>query len=308
MHPVLFEIFGKEIHFYQVALPSAILLGIFLCSRRVRVEGLSEEAFLGAALAAIFGVLIGGRLLDVIVRWDYYSVDLARIFTNRAGAVFYGGYIGALLGAFGYLKIKKQPYLAHQDVACTYFGLGLAVHRTFGCFMAGCCFGGPTNLPWGVTFPEGSRAWKAFDGHAVHPSQLYEALLGLLIFATVITYRNKRGNSRVYGELFAVQLYMYGIGRFLLEFLRGDGSRGQFGVFSTSQWISIVMVLMAGAINVYTYRMKQLVSQGKLSPVGVMEPPPLTGASSSKSGSGRSGSGKAAKKSGGKKSSKGKSK
>ncbi len=250
MHPVLLTIFGHEIHFYQIAYPLSMLFGIIISSRRAKKEGLSEEAMLGAFLFCLIGVLIGSRLLEVLVRLPYYIDHPKKIFTMRRGVVLYGGYLGAVVGGLGYMKYKKLSFLPYVDIASTYFGAGLFIHRTFGCFMAGCCYGAPTNLPWGVVFPEGSPAYKVYGYLPVHPSQLYEALLGLLMFGIMMFYRYKRP-KRTYGELFALQITIYGIGRFLLEYMRGDGIRGIYGPFSTSQWISIAMLISAGILAAY---------------------------------------------------------
>jgi len=247
VHPVLLTIFGHEIHSYQIAYPGSLLLGILLTTHLAKKEGCSEEVVLGGFLFALIGVLIGSRLLEILVRLPYYIDNPMKMLTMRRGVVLYGGYIGAVVGSMGYVKYKKQPWLPLVDIAATMFGLGLFIQRAFGCFMAGCCYGRPTNLPWGVHFPEGSPAFKEYGSRAVHPSQLYEAILGLIMFGILLLYRHKRPN-RAYGELFALQMTIYGIGRFFLEYMRGDDIRGIFGPFSTSQWISVAMLVFAGCL------------------------------------------------------------
>ncbi|MCZ7583420.1 MAG: prolipoprotein diacylglyceryl transferase [Deltaproteobacteria bacterium] len=268
MHPILVTVAGKDIHFYQVVYPLTILMGVILCVRRAKKEGFNEELMMGALIASLVGVIVGSRLLDVIVNFDWYWADPVRIFNRKRGIVLYGGFIGAVAGAVGYTKFKRHPYLPFQDIASTYFGLGLAIHRSGACFMAGCCYGAPTDLPWGVIFPEGSRPDKAYGGLALHPSQLYEALLGLLMFGILMAYRAKK-KERAYGEIFGLQLGIYGVGRFLLEFMRGDASRGRFGFLSTSQWISIAMLAGCVICFIYAGSRKKLVSAGKLKPAGV---------------------------------------
>lgn len=277
MHPILFTVFGREIHFYQVFYPLTLLMGIFLSVRRMKKEGFDEDVALKTFVWTIFGVLIGSRMLDVIVNTGWYMADPKRIFFSNKGVVLYGGYLGALAGAWGYMAYRKYPILGMQDIASTYFGFGLALHRSLACFMAGCCYGAPTEVPWGVHFPVGSRAYKAYGDVAVHPTQLYEAALGLVMSTTMILYREKRKN-RFYGELFALQLTIYGIGRFCIELVRGDALRGRYGIFSTSQWISLGMVAGAVILVLVVRRRKQLVAAGRLSKVGVCEPPRPVGA------------------------------
>lgn len=261
MHPILLTIFGKDLHFYQVVYPSVLLIGIWLSLRRAKKEGLSEEIMMGGFVFALIGVLFGARLVDLIVRFSWYMEDPARIFTLRHGVVLYGGFLGATLGSWGYLKYRKQPFLPMVDIASTYFGLGLFFHRSLACFMAGCCYGRPTDLPWGVVFPEGSIPYRAWGALPLHPSQLYEALVGLCLFAVMLAYR--RRPSRAYGELFALQLAFYGTARFFLEFLRGDKQRGHYAFLSTSQWISLAMLGFAMILAIYAHRTKALASNGK---------------------------------------------
>jgi len=159
----------------------------------------------------------------------------------RVGHVFYGGYIGAVVMPFLYMRfIARQPYLPMLDIAATYAGLGLALHRTFGCTNAGCCHGAPTSMPWGITFPLGAPAYELYGTVAVHPTQYYEALLGVGIFVTVVYWRER--HRKVLGELFVLQVALYAVGRFVIEFFRGDPARGYFGLLSTSQWISLAML------------------------------------------------------------------
>ena len=235
LHPILVTIAGKPIHFYQVAFPGSILLGIVLASRRAKKEGMKEETILTMFIFVILGLVIGARLLDVLANFKWYMAKPARFFNRETGVVMLGGYIGAIAGGWAYLRFKRLPFLPVVDICATYFGLSLAVHRTFACFMAGCCYGAPTRLPWGVVFPVGSIPYKAYHDLPLHPTQLYEALLGLVIFFSLIAYRRRK---RVPGELFALQLVIYGAGRFLVEFVRGDGDRGSLGPFSTSHFES----------------------------------------------------------------------
>ena len=256
---------GKDIHFYQVVYPLGILLGIFLSVRRSKKEGQKDDIMLGALVFALVGIIVGSRLLDVIVNFDWYMADISRVFNRQKGIVLYGGYIGAVLGGYGYVRYHKQAFLPIIDIPATYFGLSLALHRSLACFMAGCCYGRPTDLPWGVVFPVGSRAYKAYGSVPVHPTQLYEAALGLFMFFTILAYRRYR-KTRAFGELIAMQMAIYGVGRFIIEFFRGDHLRGRLGILSTSQWISLVMIAGSAILFIRAAGQRRLVSEGKLSP------------------------------------------
>ncbi|MBZ0272597.1 prolipoprotein diacylglyceryl transferase [bacterium] len=275
MHPILFSIGDTDIHFFQVFFPLTLLFGAVASTRRAAREGFNPELILTMLVWTVIGLMVGARFIDVIVHPGTYLADPSRLFNRRQGIVMYGGYLGAMAGTYGYVRYKKHPFLPLMDIAATYFGLGLAIHRTFACFMAGCCYGEPTSLPWGVVFPDGSRPDKVWGAQPLHPTQLYEAFFGLCMFATVMIYREKKRN-RIYGELFAIQLAMYGVGRFAIESVRGDVSRGTFGPLSTSQWISVAMIGAAAGLAIYCVRQKRRIRDGRIKPEGVVYRAPAT--------------------------------
>lgn len=110
-----------------------------------------------------------------------------------------------------------------------------------GCFLAGCCYGRETTLPIGVVFPSGSMAPA---GVKLLPTQLFSSLGDFLIMAVLLWYQPK---SKRAGNVSALYMLLYSVGRFAIEFLRSD-DRGGIGAFSTSQWISVVIVVIAAAL------------------------------------------------------------
>ncbi|MDP8223300.1 MAG: prolipoprotein diacylglyceryl transferase [Candidatus Lernaella stagnicola] len=256
MHPVLFEIWGRDFHTYGMAFALSILLGVILTTRRAKREGLDEQTMLNALLFAIIGVVVMSKVTHIAVTWDWYMRDPHRFLNLRVGHVFYGGYFGAVLFPFVYARfIAKIPYVPMVDTATPYMGLGLALHRAFGCMSAGCCHGSPTDVPWAVEFPPGAPAFEEFGSLAVHPTQYYEAMLGLVIFVALVYWRGNR--RKVYGELLVLQVALYAVGRFIIEFFRGDSARGLWGPLSTSQWISIAMLVAAGVGVLFVARARK---------------------------------------------------
>ena len=133
-----------------------------------------------------------------------------------------------------------------MDLFAPYAGLGYAIHRIFGCFMGnGCCYGNPTTLPWGILYPDDHVTRHAFGLQPVHPTQVYEAINGVIIMAALMIYR--RRNHRI-GQPSGIFLIIYSVMRFGIEFLRGDDIRGFWGPLSTSQWISISMFIAGIAL------------------------------------------------------------
>ncbi len=246
MHPELISIGPLTIPTYGLAMAAAFLIAFWLSARRGPRERIDSELVLDCFLPLFIGAIVGARLFYVATDIDSYIKAPLEIFKMwKGGLVFYGGFLGGMLGTFIYLKVRKFSFWRMMDLMAPYAGLGYAIHRTFGCFGFGCCHGEPTDLPLGVTFPEGAPASKIFGpGQPVHPTQLYEALNGLIIMAAVMIYR--RGSHRV-GRPSAVFLFIYAVLRFVIEFYRGDPARGFLGPLSTSQWLSIP-IFIAGLI------------------------------------------------------------
>jgi phosphatidylglycerol:prolipoprotein diacylglycerol transferase len=186
----------------------------------------------------------------------------------KGGLAYYGGLMLATPVCLWFVKSRKFGMGHGADIAGIGIPLGLVFGR-IGCFLAGCCFGKVCDLPWAVSFPPGSEASKqqallsqkmggAFpelepflpfsknlDSLPVHPTQLYEALACLLIFAYLYFVMSKRRSFN--GQLFLVFLLLYGVARFLIEFLRED-DRGALFSLSTSQLIAVPMVVVSAIL------------------------------------------------------------
>ena len=227
MHPILFEIFGYEIRTYSVAMALGFVVGMILLRRRSPIERIDVDLTLNSTICTVFGTILGGRALFVITAYHDKFADKPwyEIFKLwQGGLVFYGGFFGSIIAVVAYLRLKRQPLLPILDLFSPYVGLGLAIHRPFGCFMNGCCFGCPTDLPWGAHFPPEAAATKVYGvAQAVHPTQIYMGLNGLIIFLVLRWYRNHKLKQ---GEVFALLLSIYAVNRFFIEFFRGDLIRG----------------------------------------------------------------------------------
>ncbi len=168
----------------------------------------------------------------------------------RGGLVFYGGLILATAVGLWYIRRSRLPLLRTCDLAGHGIPLGLFFGR-LGCYLNGCCYGLETTVPWGARFPMGSLAHEAQvkAGHVgklsaalpVHPTQLYEAVGCLAIFA--FAYFWLRPRKRWDGQLLAWSAVLYAILRASLELLRDD-ARGVWGGVSTSQIISIPVAIV----------------------------------------------------------------
>ena len=172
------------------------------------------------------------------------------------GLTFYGGFVAAALGAYWLFRRDGFPIWKGMDMGGMMVPIGLGIGR-LGCALVGCCFGETCDLPWALEFPRHSPAseWQHREGLLaspylpslpVHPTQLYESFGALAIAAFTILFVH--GRKRYDGQVFVVFLALYAVMRFVLELWRSD-DRGGVWALSTSQWIGLGMLVLAGAIH-----------------------------------------------------------
>ncbi|MEO5897020.1 MAG: prolipoprotein diacylglyceryl transferase [Vicinamibacterales bacterium] len=241
MHPILFEISGFPVFTYGVLLAAAYLLGLQFAIRRGRQRGLDPSRTMDLGIWIIISALVGAKLLLLIVEWETFTSDWNELFTlARSGGVFYGGLIAAVVVALWYLRRHKMPMWTVTDAFAPGIALGHVIGR-MGCLFAGCCFGRPTDVPWAITFHSEYAAQNVGTplNIPLHPTQLYEAGAELLILAFLLA--TERKGRPFAGRTFWGYLFLYGISRFIIEFYRGD-ARGAVGSFSTSQFVSMLIV------------------------------------------------------------------
>jgi len=237
MDPVAFSIFGIDIMWYGVLISSGVLLGVLVALRECRRIGFKEEDLLDFLLLAIPFGIIGARTYYVIFSWDYYSRNLMQIINIRNGGLaIHGGLIAGTLVGIIFCKKRKINIWQILDIVVPSVALGQAIGR-WGNFINQEAFGGPTDLPWGILV----------DGVKVHPAFLYESIIDLSVFVFLMWYRkNKRKNE---GEVFALYLVLYSVGRFFVEGLRTDSL--MFMNMRVAQLISLGLVLLGISIFVF---------------------------------------------------------
>ena len=256
MYPILFEIGGFPIYTYGVLLAAAYLLGLQLALVRARARGLDQNRVMDLGIWIIVSALVGAKLLLLIVEWDTYGRSPGELFTLvRSGGVFYGGLIVAVIVALWYLWRHRMPVWTVTDVFAPGIALGHVIGR-MGCFFAGCCFGRPADVPWAVTFTSHYAAENVGTpiNIPLHPTQLYEAgaellILGLLLFT-------ERKGRPFPGRTFWGYMLLYAISRFVIEIYRGD-PRGLVGAFSTSQFVSLLIIPISIIMLILLARRRQ---------------------------------------------------
>src|SRR6266498_1126835 len=253
MYPRLLELGPITVYTYGVLLAAAYLLGLQLARDRAKNRGLDANRVLDLGIYIIISALLGAKLLLLITDFKSFTADPRELLTlARSGGVFYGGLIVAVVVALWYIRRVGLPLWTTCDVFAPGIALGHVVGR-FGCLFAGCCYGKPTTKPWGMTFTDPFAAANVGTplGVPLHPTQLYEAAAEFLILMLLLA--TERRGKPFPGRTFWLYMLLYAISRFIIEFYRGD-DRGTVGMFSTSQFISLVLAPLAIVMLVYLSR------------------------------------------------------
>jgi len=267
MYPEIFHIGSFPINTYGVFLAIAFLCAILVAVRLAARDGLPRERIYDLSLWMLLGGLIGSKILMLFTEPEYrdHPLQLVSLDFLRSGGVFYGGLIGAVLTGYFLMKRYKLPWWKTADACAP----GIAIGNFFGrqgCFAAGCCWGKPTSLPWGVKFTElGHQITGVPTDVYLHPTQLYESFAMLIVFVFLLwMHRRKRFN----GQVILLYALLYSIVRFAIEFVRDDPRGDIFGLttltgLSTSQMISLVVGIAAAVLLVIRWRRANATADAK---------------------------------------------
>ncbi|HEX7319846.1 MAG TPA: prolipoprotein diacylglyceryl transferase [bacterium] len=251
MRPTLIQIGPIGLPSYGVMLLISFVVGLFLVKRSAKRYGISPAFVENLAFWIMVGVIVGGRLLYVFFHWSDFESDILVIFKIwTGGMMFFGSFIGALVAGLLYVRKQKVSPLLLSDLISPSFGLGEFFTR-IGCFLNGCCFGIPSALFWSVKFPFGSLPARAYScDTALHPTQLYSSLFGLLLFFFL---QKRLGEKHYRGELFAIYLVVSGLFRFGIDFIRHYENAANLLV---NQFISGATVIAGIIMLVLVYKKK----------------------------------------------------
>lgn len=243
----LFQIFDKTVSVYMILAVLGVLAAMFTMYRLALKDGLDEIKMLWLVVFCFLGSFVGGSLLYGLVNYrmilalirnweqvDSFKTFFECILSIFGGSVFYGGLFGILLTSRIYRKKSRLPRRYNDAVA-----IGVPVFHTFGrigCFLGGCCYG--VECEFGFVY----HYSLAPDANGVRrfPVQLLEAAFNLCLALVLCRLFRKK---KLEGRLINVYLYAYPAFRFLDEFLRGDAYRGLWWGLSTSQWVSLGIIL-----------------------------------------------------------------
>lgn len=240
MYPILFSIGGFEVTTFGVLVALGALIGLWIFRAELRRSHLPSEG-VDAAFIGVLGGLVGAKVVWA-VEFRGEAPFLSLLF-SRGGLSWFGGFLGGVGAGLWALHRQRIRLIAALAAAAPALAMGHAVGR-IGCFMVGDDYGRPTDLPWGVAFPEGLPPTSV----PVHPTQLYEAA-GLTVIAWVLIRWRRRDVSDV--TVFARYLVLAGTLRFLIEFLRVHAL--VVGPFAVAHLFSAVMII-AGVLLLFVKR------------------------------------------------------
>jgi phosphatidylglycerol:prolipoprotein diacylglycerol transferase len=265
MYPEIIHIGSFPINTYGVFLAIAFLCGILVTVKLAERDGLPRQKIYDLSLWMLLAGLIGSKILMLFTEPEYREnpMQLVSLDFLRSGGVWYGGLLGGVLVGYLLMKRYQLPWWKTADA----FAPGLAVGNFFGrqgCFAAGCCWGKPTTLPWGVKFTEqGHQITGVPTDTYLHPTQLYESFAMLLVFFFLFWLHKRK---RFSGQVILAYALLYSVIRFSIEFVRDDPRGDILGLttltgLSTSQLISIVIGTCALILLVVRRRRAQQVEK-----------------------------------------------
>lgn len=256
VYPLTFHLGPLEITGYGLMVMVGFLVAGWAMQVDLRRRGLREDYAADVVVASVVGGIVGAKV--------YYAAlhgDLAAL-VSRGGMVWYGGFLGGFLAVIGMGWWRGVPLRFTLDLTAPALAVGYALGRV-GCFLVQDDYGVPTALPWGLRFPEGTPPSTAAylnaqfgvpippgmspgEVLAVHPTQLYEVALMLLVFWLLWRLR---AHQHARGWLFGVYALCAGLERFAIEFLRAKDDRF-FGPFTLAQGASLAIAVAGVALLV----------------------------------------------------------
>lgn len=268
MYPILFHLGPITLHTYGLMAALGFLAGYALASRRAKQAGLPSSLVGDALTPLVISGIAGARFFYVVFHGSEFSgawLDTLKIW--QGGLMWQGGFLGALLALAVFARRKKVPFFVLADLFAPAVALGQAVGR-IGCLFAGCCFGHGCAWPWAITFRHSESL--APVGVPLHPTQLYDAGLNLLICFILIRVPwiktlgptsalqgpTKSGETGFFrpGRVAGLYLILAGLARLAVEPFRADARGAGLGLFSATGLVALGLVLAGTGLTLWTYR------------------------------------------------------
>lgn len=258
--PVLLRLGHFEIRWYSLFIFLAVVVAVLISRREFARRGIGADEVLGILPWMLIGGLVGARLFHVIDRWDYYALNPLQIVQlQQGGLAIWGALAGGSLGVIIYARVKRIALGRLADALVPGVIIGQIIGR-FGCIVNGDAYGGIADLPWAFIYVHpGAMIPSSLAGLPTHPYPVYEIFWnGLALLAlTRFTYNTV-------GTRFLTYVALYGLGRFILTFVRQE--KVWFWGLQEAQVLALIMVVGAGSVLVYRFfsqkRRAQLAADG----------------------------------------------
>ncbi|MFC1544852.1 prolipoprotein diacylglyceryl transferase [Gemmatimonadota bacterium] len=216
MHPVIFSLGPLEIKSYGVMLAISFLAGYLVARKRAEHRGIGPEALLDLCFWILLSAIVGSRAFYIATHWEQYADNPLGAFSIWEGGLsMMGGVLMSLAAGWLYLKKAGVRFALMADTMAPSIALGIGLTR-IGCFLYGCCYGLPTDLACGITFPDISAAGSHFHV-PIHPTQLYSSAYGFAILGILLLIDRFRPRE---GALFGIFAMLYAVARFTVDFFR----------------------------------------------------------------------------------------
>jgi phosphatidylglycerol:prolipoprotein diacylglycerol transferase len=256
MYPVVFRIGDIAITSFGIMMFLSFVVGAWVLGKQLERYGMESHLAWDLLAGIAIGGVVGARLYYNALHFDAFLANPIGELFQRAGLVWYGGFIGGVVGYYYQIRKRKLPLALMFDATAPALAVAYAIGR-MGCFLVGDDYGLPTDHWIGIAFPQGTPPTTA--GYlrsvgadippgtpdsailAVHPTQLYEVAAGLLMFAFLWRFG---GKPHRLGQPFALFMSFYAVERFFIEFVRAKSDRLLLGL-STSQFASIFLLTIA---------------------------------------------------------------
>jgi phosphatidylglycerol:prolipoprotein diacylglycerol transferase len=232
MYSDLFSIGSFTFHGYGLMIGIGILAAYLTSEYRVKKSGLDSDHIFPLLIWGTGFGLVSAKLLYFLTIFDDIKKDPSLLLSLSGGFVVYGGIFGGVAAGYVYCRIKKIDFFRYLDQIVPSISLAQGFGR-MGCLLAGCCYGTPYNGPLSIVFHKSQFAPNEIN---LFPSQIFSSVFDFLLFIVLAVIARKKPTP---GKVTAFYLIFYSIGRFLIEFYRGDLIRGSVGTLSTSQFISL---------------------------------------------------------------------
>lgn len=249
MLPILFRIGDFPIRTYGVAIAVAVMIGLYAATWLAKRRGWPYAEHLQEFVTyAILGGILGGRLWEVAFKWDYFQENLGEILALwHGGMSIQGSIVGGLLVAIWYTWSRRINFWEFADFLAPGVILGQGIGRLTACVANGDAFGRPTGTSFGIVYPPGTPAYAEFGAVPLWPAEIFEGVWDLAVFALLARMLLK--GDRPKGAVFLWYVILYSVGRFSLEFLRGDSLRTAFDLKAAQ--VTSLAVILVGAFLFY---------------------------------------------------------